>query len=125
MRRQSTWTKALQALQDYRREIPHRMFRPDRTVPGTGALLSSAAQAPLLVRSACAAPQLDLRAVGGCLAGGVEAQPRLHAGDRAVGVDVPLLVRLAVAVPDHRRGAVGGSLAGGVKALVAVHHELL
>ena len=71
----------------------------------------SDAQAPLLVGGAGAGPELELRAVGGAEGGGVQAQPRLHAGDRAVGVDVPLLVGLAVAVPDDRGGAVAGAAA--------------
>src|SRR5437762_12026301 len=81
--------------------------------------------APLLVGAAVAGPQDDLRAVRGAGAVGVHTQPGLHAGDRAVGVDVPLLVRLAVAVPDDDSGAVGRALAVGVQALVAVHLELL
>src|SRR5581483_10836778 len=55
----------------------------------------------------------------------VQAQPGLHAGDGAVGVDVPLLVGLAVAVPDDDRGAVAGALPASVKAIAAVHLQLL
>ncbi len=60
--------------------------------------------------------------VGGAVRAGVNAETGLHAGDRAVGVDVPLLIGLFVAVPDDEAGAVGNALAGGVEALVAVDH---
>src|SRR3954471_10720726 len=80
---------------------------------------------PLLVGSAVAGPEDDLCAVGGGGPGGIAAQPGLHSGDRAVGVDVPLLVGLTVAVPDDDRGTVGGSPGRGVEALVPVHHQLL
>ncbi len=85
--------------------------------PGRGA--------PLLVTAGPAGVQLDLGAVGGGRADGVETQPGLDTGDRAVGVDVPLLVGAAVAVPDDHRGAVGGALVLGVQALVAVDLQLL
>ena len=80
--------------------------------------------APLLVGLAVAGPQDDLRAVGGGGAGGVQAQPGLHTGDRAVGVDVPLLVGLTVAVPDDHLGAVGTTLAVRVQTLTAEHLQL-
>src|SRR5690606_34678213 len=51
---------------------------------------------------------------------GVEAQPRLDAGDRAVGVHRPLLVGLAVAVPDVHPCAGLGAVALGVQAFAAV-----
>src|SRR4051812_45126653 len=75
----------------------------------------SEAQAPLLVGAAVARPEDDLRAVGGAGAVGVEAEPGLHAGDSAVGVDVPLLVGLSVAVPDDHLGADGGAASVGVE----------
>src|SRR5689334_17182056 len=90
------------------------------TVP----LPRSAAQGPLLVGLAVAGPQLQLGAVGGGGAAGVETQPGLDAGDGAVGVEVPLLVGLAVAVPDDDGGAVAGASAVGVQTLVTGEHEL-
>src|SRR5205085_54049 len=50
-----------------------------------GAVDASVTQAPLLVGTAVAGPQLDLRAVGRSGAAHVEAQPRLDTGDGAVG----------------------------------------
>src|SRR4051812_10974455 len=84
----------------------------------------SSATSPSLVVPAVAGPEDQLRAVGSRGAVGVQAQARLHAGDRAVGVEIPLLIGLPVAVPDDRRGAVGGALAIGVEALVAIHLQL-
>src|SRR3954471_1397160 len=80
---------------------------------------------PLLVGAAVAGPDLDLGAVGGGAAGHVEAQPRLHAGDRAVAVDVPLLVGAAVTVVDVDPRARRGRLAVHVQALAADPDELL
>src|SRR2546423_2044117 len=101
-------------------------------MPGCGARRTRASrtptalpQSPLLVALPVAGPQLDLRRVGGPGAGRIQAQARLHPGDRAVAVDVPLLVALPVAVPDDDRGAVGGAVVVGVQALVAVDRQLL
>ncbi|RAO46068.1 hypothetical protein GAR06_02932 [Micromonospora saelicesensis] len=63
---------------------------------------------------------MELRPIGRAGCDGVEAQPRLGAGDGAVGVQVPLLVGLAVAVPDEDRRAVAAARPTGVQALVAV-----
>src|SRR5687767_15014866 len=71
-----------------------------------------------------ARPQMDHGAVGGAIAAGIQTQPRLHAGDGAIGVDVPLLIGLAIAVPDDDSGAVGSALPIGVQALVAIHGQL-
>src|SRR5690348_1614927 len=74
---------------------------------------------PLLVAAAVARPQLQQGAVGGPAARGVQAEPGLTAGDRAVGVDGPLLVAAAVAGVDVHLGAGAGALARGVQAVVA------
>src|SRR3954454_10664998 len=99
--------------------------RGDRTRWSGPHGAASAAQGPLLVGAVEALPELDLGAVGGAERAGVQAEPGLHAGDGAVGVDVPLLVVLAVAVPDDRGGAVGRAASGGVQTLVAVDLQLL
>src|SRR5690242_8830767 len=79
-----------------------------RTFGGSVLTLTrSGAGAPPLIGPAVAGPEDDLRAVGGGGGVRVHAQPGLHPGDGAGGVDGPLLVRLAVAVPDDHRGAVG------------------
>jgi hypothetical protein len=54
----------------------------------------------VLVRAAVAVPDLDLGAVGGALAGHVQAQAGAHADDGAVGVDGPAPVGAGVAVAD-------------------------
>src|SRR3954462_11767885 len=86
-----------------------------------GPMMTSAlGQAPLLVAAPVAGPQLDQSAVGGGGVGHVQAEPGLHAGDGAAGVDLPLLVRSAVAVPDLDPGAGRGLVVVGVQALGAV-----
>src|SRR5882724_4340056 len=71
---------------------------------------------PLLIAAAVAGPQLGQRPVGGAPTAHVQAEPRLHTGDRAVGVECPLLVRLAVAGPDLHLGARRGLVVVGVQA---------
>src|ERR1035438_6088467 len=76
-------------------------------------------EGPLLVGLAVAGPQLNQGAVARASPGHVQAQPGLHAGDGAVGVELPLLVRPAVAGPDLHLGARRGLVVEGVQALLA------
>src|SRR5688572_9075427 len=50
--------------------------------------LTSAAQVPLLVGAAVAAPELDPRTVGSPIRAGIKTKSGLDPGDRAVGVEV-------------------------------------
>src|SRR5690606_2557556 len=77
---------------------------------------------PALVVAVGAGVDLDLGAVGGAGAHGVQALAGLDADDGTVGVQTPLLVVAAPAAVDLDFGAVAG--AGGVQALVAVDPEL-
>src|SRR5690606_2223067 len=77
---------------------------------------------PALVVAVGAGVDLDLGAVGGAGAHGVQALAGLDADDGTVGVQTPLLVVAAPAAVDLDLGAVAG--AGGVQALVAVDPEL-
>src|SRR3954471_24433789 len=54
-------------------------------------IFCSLAEGPLLVGLAVAGPQLHQGPVGGSAAGHTQAQPRLHARDRATRVPPPLL----------------------------------
>ena len=69
-----------------------------------GAPVGGLAQGPVLARRAVAGRQDRHGPVGRPVVGRAQAQSRLDAGDRAVGVHVPLLVRAAVAVPDDGPG---------------------
>src|SRR3954453_19980508 len=67
--------------------------------------VTASALGPLLVARAVTGPEDQQGAVGGSGAVRAQAQAGLHAGDRAVGVQVPLLVGPAIAVPDEHPGA--------------------
>src|SRR4051812_38533679 len=72
-------------------------------------------QAPLLVRSAAAGPDLELYSIGGNAGGVVRALA--GGGIDQLSVDrLPLLVRTAVAGPPFDEGAVGGVVSGDIQA---------
>src|SRR3954454_3302858 len=62
-------------------------------------MFCSLAEGPLLVGLAVAGPQLHQGTVRGSTAGHIQAQPRLHARDRATRFPPPLLVRRTVTRP--------------------------
>src|SRR5258705_85315 len=96
------------------RFVNHHKYKIDavrRSGPRSG-------QDPLLVRAGAAGPQVHDRAVGGVVAGPVEALARLRVAERAVGLGGPVLGTRAVARPQLDLGAVGRAAAGDVEALV-------
>jgi hypothetical protein len=116
------------------RRIPHRVrgiragdngTNPRPTISAehghmASKLSNSRGESPLLpslVFVAVARPEGDRVSVGDGSTRDVKAQPRLHAGDRAVGVDGPALVGLAAAGPDDHLCAGPRALAGRAHAL--------
>src|SRR5579872_1831887 len=95
--------------------------RPECAVAIPPALrpLHSSSKVPLLVGAAVTGPQLHEGAVGGAGPGHIQAQPGLHAGDGAVGVESPPLVGPAVTRPDVHLGPRTGLVAVGVQAHLA------
>src|SRR3569833_994329 len=95
----------------------HEAAQPRTSGPGPRCSYGSTwlRQAPLLVRSAAAGPDLELYSIGGDAGGVVQA----FAGGRIdqLSVDrLPLLVRTAVAGPPFDEGAVGGVVSGDIQA---------
>src|SRR5581483_10192374 len=104
--------------------VPGRV-RPDRPAGADASVWCGSATGPLLVVATVAGPDLHGRAVGGAVAGDVQAQPGLDPDHRAVGVHLPLLVGAGGAGGDVHPGTGAGGVAGHVQALGAVHRELV